>query len=114
MKIKTMADVLDAKVVCGEAFLEVEVHYGFASDLLSDVLTLDSDHLALITGMASPQTIRTAEMADIVCIVFVRGKKVSPEMIQIARENRMVLLECRYSLYRAVVKLHEAGLQSVY
>ncbi len=114
MKIKAIADALDAKVVCGEPFLDMEVYHGFASDLMSDVLTLDSEHLALITGLANPQTIRTAEMSDIICIVFVRGKKVSPDMISIAGENKMVLMECRYSLFKAVVKLHDAGLRPVY
>ncbi len=114
MKIRAIAEAVDAKVVCGELFLDMEVHHGFASDLMSDVLTLDSDHLALITGLASPQTIRTAEMSDIICIVFVRGKKVSPAMLAIADEMKMVLMECSYSLFRAVVKLHDAGLQPVY
>jgi hypothetical protein len=50
----------------------------FASDLMSDVLTLKNDNLVLITGLATLQTIRTAEMADINCIIFVRNKKVSP------------------------------------
>jgi serine kinase of HPr protein (carbohydrate metabolism regulator) len=60
------------------------------------------------------QTVRTAEMADIDCVVFVRGKKVTPEMIEVANENNMVLVECEYSMFRTIGMLYEAGVSPVY
>lgn len=114
MKIKEIAEILDAKVVCGEDDIDNEICCGFASDLMSDVLTLDSDQLALITGLANMQVIRTAEMADVNCIVFVRDKRVSDEMIEVAMENDMVLLECKYSMFNTIGKLFQAGLKPVY
>ncbi|WP_010665312.1 hypothetical protein [Marinilabilia salmonicolor] len=114
MKINRLLEVLEGELVCGEQFLEKEVAWGFASDLMSDVLTLDTDKLVLVTGLNNLQTIRTAEVADIECIVFVRNKKVLPPMIAIAQEHEMVLIECRYSMFGAVARLHEAGLKPVY
>jgi hypothetical protein len=114
MKIRRLLEVLDGELVCGERFLEKEVRWGFASDLMSDVLTLDTDKLVLVTGLNNLQTIRTAEMADIECIVFVRNKKILPPMIEIASENEMVLIECRFSMFGAIARLHEAGLKPVY
>ncbi|WP_439182448.1 DRTGG domain-containing protein [Carboxylicivirga taeanensis] len=114
MKIKKIAEVLDAQVVCGEKFIDNEVVCAFASDLMSDVLTLESEQLVLITGLTNMQTVRTAEMADINCIVFVRGKKVTPEMIDVASENNTVLIECKYSMFKTISMLHEAGLCPVY
>ncbi len=114
MRISELQAVLEGNVVCGEQFLTKEVRWGFASDLMSDVLTLDTDQLVLITGLNNLQTIRTAEMADIECVVFVRNKKVLPPMIAIAKEHEMVLIECRFSLFGAVTRLHEAGLKPVY
>ncbi|TAJ14963.1 hypothetical protein DMA11_03290 [Marinilabiliaceae bacterium JC017] len=114
MEIKKIAEILDARIVCGEDLIDKEIHCGFASDLMSDVLTLDSEGLVLVTGLANLQTIRTAEMADITCVVFVRDKTVTPEMRKIAGENNMVLLECRYSMFRTIGKLYEAGLAPVY
>ena len=114
MTIQDIVTTLDAKVVCGREFVHATIERGFASDLMSDVLTLDTDSLLLITGLCNLQTIRTAEMADINCIVFVRGKKVTPEMKLLAFELDMVLLECSYSMFRAVTTLHEAGLNPVY
>jgi hypothetical protein len=114
MKISRLLEVLDGELVCGERFLEKEVLWGFASDLMSDVLTLDTDKLVLVTGLNNLQTIRTVEMADIECVVFVRNKKILPPMIEIASEHEMVLIECRFSMFGAIARLHEAGLKPVY
>ncbi|MBI9060493.1 MAG: hypothetical protein JEZ14_00805 [Marinilabiliaceae bacterium] len=114
MEIRKITEVLDAKVICGEEYLDRGIECGFASDLMSDVLTLDSEHLVLITGLANMQVVRTAEMADISCVLFVRDKTATPEMINIASENNMVLLECRYSMFKTIGMLHDAGLQPVY
>ena len=43
--------------------------------MMSDVLAFSKDHSILLTGLCNPQVIRTAEMLDIVCIIFVRGKR---------------------------------------
>ncbi len=91
-----------------------QIAKGFASDLMSDVLTLDTDDLLLITGLTNMQTLRTAEMADISCVLFVRDKRVTDEMKKLAIENEMVLLECKYSMFKTIGMLFEAGLKPVY
>ncbi|MBK3516782.1 DRTGG domain-containing protein [Carboxylicivirga marina] len=113
-KIRKIAELLDARVVCGEQFVDNEINYAFASDLMSDVLTLESEQLVLITGLTNMQTVRTAEMADINCVVFVRGKKVTPEMIEVADENNTVLIECQYSMFRTIGVLFESGVNPIY
>lgn len=114
MKIREIASVLNAKIVFGEQYADKETEYAFSSDLMSDVLTTKNDSMMLITGLANVQTIRTAEMADIQCIVFVRGKKVNEGMIEIAAENDVVLIECDYSMFRTSGLLYAAGIQPVY
>ena len=91
-----------------------EVDTGFASDLLSDVLTLQTSNLVLLTGLANVQTIRTAEMADIYYIVLVRGKKATPEILELARENNQVIIECNFSMFKSAGLLFNAGLKAVY
>jgi hypothetical protein len=114
MKIEKIIKVLEGEIISGKQFLDKEVLFGFASDLMSDVLTLDTDKLVLVTGLNNLQTIRTAEMADIECVVFVRNKRVLPGMVEIASEHEMVLVECRFSMFEAVSRLHDAGLAPVY
>ncbi|MDH6311872.1 putative transcriptional regulator [Parabacteroides sp. PFB2-10] len=114
MKIQQVKELTEANIVCGATQLDKEVSSAFASDLMSDVLTLDCSEVMLITGLCNLQTIRTAEMAEVSCILFVRGKKVTPEMIELATENQMILLETPYSMYRAVGLLYNNNLRPVY
>jgi hypothetical protein len=114
MKLKDILEVLDGQVICGKERLNDEVEAGFASDLLSDVLTLQANNLILLTGLANVQTIRTAEMAEIQYIVLVRNKKATPEIIELAKENNKVIIECPYSMFRSAGMLYKAGLKAVY
>lgn len=114
MKLKEIAAILDASISCGVDKLEHEVEMGYSSDLMSDVLTLDTDNLILLTGLVNLQAIRTAEMADIRAIVFVRNKKASQEMIDLARENGICLLESPYSLFKSSGMLFQSGLKPIY
>ena len=86
MKIRQIMALTGATVVCGNGREDHEVQCAFASDLMSDVLTLDCNGVLLVTGLCNMQTIRTAEMADVSCILFVRGKKATPDILQRERE----------------------------
>lgn len=114
VKVADVVDKLNARVICGKNGLSKEICYGFASDLMSDVLTIDTENLLLITGLNNLQTIRTSEMSDISFILFVRDKKVSLEMKELACENEIMLIECGYSMFRACSALNELGLKPVY
>ncbi len=114
LKLSDIVTMLEGKVICGDAFLERAVSHGFASDLLSDVLTMDSHDVLWLTGLSNLQTIRTAEMADISQIVLVRDKVASPEMLELAKENHIVLIQTRLSMFRSVGLLYQAGLSPVF
>ncbi|MFV0591349.1 MAG: hypothetical protein ACK5M7_08195 [Draconibacterium sp.] len=104
----------NARLVAGNHIELHELTKAFSSDLMSDVLTLDEDHILLITGLANVQLIRTAEMADIEVVLLSRNKRATPEMIDLANETGLVLLETPYSIFRAGGILFEAGLLPVY
>ena len=110
MKISTLKEVLEAKIVCGEDMLDREVFSACGSDMMSDVLAYVKDQAVLLTGLVNSQVIRTAEMMDMVCIVFVRSKQPTPEMIELARESGMVVLTTDMRLYEACGKLYVNGL----
>jgi predicted transcriptional regulator len=114
MKIKEVVELLNARVVSGQDQLDAELDYAFASDLMSDVLTIETDNLLLLTGLANLQTIRTAEMSDITKIIFVRKKKATDEMIRLAAENDMILIECDYSMFKSSGILFKSGVKPVY
>ena len=110
MKISTIREIIDAEVVCGDEFLEDEVHSACGSDMMSDVLAYVKDQAVLLTGLCNPQVIRTAEMMDMKCVVFVRSKCPSDEMIRLAKESDLVILKTRKRMYEACGKLYNSGL----
>ena len=110
MKISMIRELLDAEIVCGEENLEHEVYSACGSDMMSDVLAYVKDQAVLLTGLVNPQVVRTAEMMDMVCVVFVRSKAPTQEMVTLAKEHGMVLLKTRKRMYEACGKLYAAGL----
>ena len=110
MKISTIKELLDAEVVCGEDSLDREVYSACGSDMMSDVLAYVKDQAVLLTGLVNPQVIRTAEMMDMRCVVFVRAKCPTDEMIRLAKESDLVVLKTTKRMYEACGKLYLAGL----
>jgi predicted transcriptional regulator len=114
MTIREIAEIIDGRVICCEDRISTSVEYAFSSDLMSDVLTIEKENLLLITGLANLQTIRTSEMSDISCIIFARDKKIGEEMVSLARENNMILLESPHSVFYISGELYKAGIKSIY
>ncbi len=108
--IKDIQGILKADIACGEDLLDTEVKNAFGSDMMSDVLAFAKDNTVLLTGLVNPQVIRTAEMMDMVCIVFVRGKEPTPDMLTLARERNMVLLKTPLRMFTACGLLFNAGI----
>lgn len=111
MKIRDIVELLGAKVLCCEEFLENEVTSACASDMMSDVLAFVKDQAVLVTGLANPQVVRTALMMDILCIVYVRGKCPDSVSVELARQKGIVLLSCDKRMFPACGILYDAGLK---
>ena len=114
MTIREILSLVNGTLLCGEALLEEQQSHAFASDLMSDVLTVKTNNFLLITGLANPQSIRTAEMSDVKCVLLVRGKAASEEMLELAQENDMVLMTSPFSMFKTAGILYSAGLKPVY
>ena len=110
MKISEIRDLLGAEVLCGEQQLDREVSSACCSDMMSDVLAYVKDQGVLLTGLVNAQVIRTANMMDMHCVVFVRSKKPSEEMIELAEECGIAVLNSRLRAYVACGILWQAGL----
>ena len=111
MTIADIVRILQADLVCGADHLETEVHNAFGSDMMSDVLAIVKDQSVLLTGLVNPQVVRTADMMDMVCIVFVRGKDPTPDMIELAGDRGIVLLKSPMRMFTACGLLYENGLK---
>ena len=111
MKIITVKDLLGAEVLCGSENLETEIHTACGSDMMSDVLAYVKDQAVLLTGLVNAQVIRTAEMMDMKCIVFVRSKRPSQDMVDLAEESGMVVMTTPRRKYEACGILYSNGLK---
>ena len=110
MVIRDLIPILDAKVLCGEEDLDQEIRSACGSDLMSDVLAFVKDKSVLITGLTNVHVMRTAEMLDLRCVVFSRGKLPSEEMLEEARELGIVVLATRYTTYTTCGLMYAAGI----
>ena len=110
MKISTIKDLLQADVLCCDENLGKHVYSACGSDMMSDVLAYVKNQAVLITGLVNPQVIRTAEMMDMRCIVFVRGKIPSEEMLGLASDAGIVVLATDMRMFEACGKLYSGGL----
>ncbi|MBQ7625241.1 MAG: hypothetical protein IJS65_08195 [Clostridia bacterium] len=106
MNIREVVPLLDAEVLCCEDELDVQIHNACGSDMMSDVLAFVKDQTALLTGLVNPQVVRTAMMMDMRCIVFVRGKTPTPEIVNLAKDNHIVVLASPLRMYEACGRLY--------
>lgn len=108
MKIGDIAKLLDATVLTGtQEQLQEEVHNACGSDMMSDVLAYVKDQAVLLTGLVNPQVIRTAMMMDMRCIVFVRSKTPTADMLDLAADNHIVVMASTLRMYEACGTLYK-------
>lgn len=109
MKLSKVIEILNAELLTGSD-MDMEIQSACGSDLMSDVMAYVKENVLLLTGLVSPQVIRTAEMMDIRAIVFVRGKNPGPAVLELASEKEMVVLTTDNPMFVACGKLYNAGL----
>jgi predicted transcriptional regulator len=112
MQLRDVLKAIDGKVITTDVDLDITVQMGCGADLMSDVLAFTHADTLLLTGLTNPQVVRTADMAGIRAIVFVRGKLPPAETVALAREKAIPLLASKYTLFETAGRLFQAGLSS--
>lgn len=115
MKLDKIINLIEGKFVAYSVEkINKEYLKAFACDLMSDCLAFINDNdCILITGLINEQALRTAEMLDIDCIIFARGKKVSDRMINLAKQNKMTLITTQFTIFEISGILYNAGLKAL-
>jgi len=114
MNVQELVSLVNGTLLCGNIKEDDVVDYCFASDLMSDVLTVRRSDFLLMSGLANVQSIRTAEMSDLRYILLVRGKVPTQEMLDLACENDMVLIQSPFSMFKTAGILYSAGMKGVF
>ncbi len=111
MTFGDMVSILHAKVLCGEDMLDYPAKTACCSDLMSDVLAFVNEKSVLITGLVNPHVIRTADMLDLKCLVFARGKIPTDEILEAAKEHGMIVMATKETAFTTAGLLYQAGLR---
>lgn len=112
MTIREILEVTEGKVLTQNVDPDADATSAFSADLMSDVLHLAKEGALLLTGLTHPQVVRTAEMAGIAAILFVRNKVPPPETIQLAEEKGVPLLASKYTMFETGGRIYAAGMNS--
>ncbi len=110
MKLKDIERILGAEVIAGNEPLDRDIKMACGSDLMSDVLSFVKSESLLLTGLTNPQVVRTAEMADVAAICFVRGKVPDQETIKMAESKNIPLLMTPLPMFESCGRLWTQGL----
>jgi predicted transcriptional regulator len=111
LKLHDVVEILDAKLLIGEdRHRELEVKTAFSADLMSDVLAFAKSGSLILTGLTTPQVVRTASILDAAALIIVRGKIPSGETLQLARELDIPVLSTRYILFETSGRLYANGI----
>lgn len=111
MTVNDIKEILECDVLTNIDNLNKDVHTACGSDMMSDVLAFVKDQSILLTGLVNSQVIRTADMMDMLCVVFVRGKKPDEDMIKLANERNIILMSTGLRMFTACGLLWENGLR---
>ena len=110
MKLSEIVAALEATVLTGTNHLDKEITTCGASDLMSDILAGLSEGSILLTGLTTVQVIRTATVAGVGAVVFVRGKRPPQEVIDLAGAQDLPLISSPYSMFVSCGRLHACSL----
>jgi len=113
MNVEELINIVGGTLYTKDVDLSREIKGGCGADLMSDVLASIQPEAVLLTGLCNPQVIRTAQMADVAAIVFVRGKRAPQETIDLAKQEQIPLITSPYGMFELCGRLHRAGLPSL-
>lgn len=122
MKLKTIVELFGCHIYTPELFEpERDVEFAFCADLMSDALMIMStvkdtgmlEKGVLVTGLATNQSIRTAEMLDVEIVLLVRGKVPADQVIELANESNVLLLGSKTTMFNASGVMYSHGVRGI-
>jgi hypothetical protein len=113
MKLSEIVQALEATVISGHDKLGMDIQRCGASDLMSDILAGSADGSLLLTGLATLQTVRTASIAGVGAVAFVRGKIPPVEVVDLSNIQGIPLISTPCSMFVSCGRLHACQLSGL-
>ncbi len=111
MRLEMVRDLLRCEVLTGADALDTEIDTAVASDAMSVVLASSHPRGLMITGLTNIQSVRTAQVAFLPAIMYVRGSRPTEATIKLARDNKTVLLSTHLEMFEACGILYSHGIR---
>ncbi|MBN1317314.1 MAG: hypothetical protein JXA42_17660 [Anaerolineales bacterium] len=109
MNILEVVRLVNGQILTSHFDPDLEIVGACGADLMSDVLAAVQPNAILITGLVNPQAIRTAQLADIAAIIFVRGKIPFDNVVEFAEKEQIPLISTCYGMFETCGRLYQAG-----
>jgi len=111
MKLAEIKDILECEVLTDAADLSTEVETVVASDGMSEILAFARPGALMITGLTNIQSVRTADIANVRAIIYIRGKRPDKKAISLARQSDIPVLATGLGMFDVCGILREQGLK---
>jgi predicted transcriptional regulator len=109
VRLCDIAAALDCEVLSsGDDGMDIEAVV--ASDGMSEILAFHAPGALMLTGLTNIQSVRTAVVADVHAIVYVRGKRPADKVVALARDNQIPVFLTSLGMFESCGILYTAGL----
>lgn len=113
MKLSEIRPLLECEMLSGSNGTDIEVSFCLGADMMSDVLAFAEPGALLITGLTNSQSVRTAEIADAIAIIYLRGKKPDARALGLAEELSIPVMATKLGMFEACGRLHAEGVRGI-
>ena len=111
MKLSEIRDLLKCEVLSGADGLAMEVETVVASDGMSEILAFASPGAIMLTGLTNIQSVRTADVANVRAIIYIRDKRPAVNTIELAAKKGIPVLSTKIGMFDVCGILREAGMK---
>jgi len=111
MRLEAIKDILQCTVLTGDLDLSFEVDTVLASDGMSEILAFHTPGALMITGLTNIQSVRTAYVADVLAIVYIRGKWPKENVVALARDKNIVVMATEFGMFDVCGILREHNMK---
>ena len=112
MKLDEIAELLSCETLM-PVDRAIDVDAVVASDGMSEILAFHRPHALMLTGLTNIQSVRTAVVADVAALVYVRDKRPEQKVLDLAVQNGIPVLVTALGMFDSCGILYEAGLEGV-
>lgn len=113
MKLNEIAQNLNLDLLSKNSSLDKEIVYGYASDLLSDVLANAKKDSIWVTLQIHQNIIGVASLKELAGIIIINGRTPEDETIKKAEEEKIPLFVSKLTSFELIGRLYQLGIKGL-